>query len=220
MWHLTFLVPAQAVLSLTSACSFPSSRGGHSWTRCVFTVHGDGSSFFFEVRQGFGLGGGRGLRDEGEEMSLLCQLSWLGGDMRCGHCRVWILGALCLRRWNLSWLHKSHHLNVLDLTIHGGFAMGGKEFWVSLQEKQHLHGVYMKRMKSEKGSMFVFQHLLFCKITAKWEIGRKWCCTKNSCSLENNIADGFYCHEHLPSFSLSDSEFSGIKWVPQSLNTP
>lgn len=78
MWHLTFLVPAQAVLSLTSVRSFPSSRCGDSWTRSVFTVRGEGSSFFFEARQCFGLGGGRGVRDGGEEMPLLCQLTWLG----------------------------------------------------------------------------------------------------------------------------------------------
>lgn len=100
MWHLTFPIPAQAGLSLTSVCSVPWSRGGHSWTRDVFTVHGHGSSFFFEVRQCFGLGGGRGMRMEGKKC-LYCVNWCAGSDMRCGHCRVWILGAPYLRRWNL-----------------------------------------------------------------------------------------------------------------------
>lgn len=51
MWHLTFLVPTHAVLNLTSVCSFPSSWEADSWTCSVFTVHGDVSSFFFEVSQ-------------------------------------------------------------------------------------------------------------------------------------------------------------------------
>lgn len=66
------------------------------------------------------------MRDGGEENASAVSTHVTGSDMRRGHCGVWVSGAPCLGRWNLSWLHNSLYL--LDLTIHGGFAVGGRSF--------------------------------------------------------------------------------------------
>lgn len=125
MWHLTFLVPTHAVLSLTSVCSFPSPYEADSWTCSVFTVHGHVSSFFFEVRQCSGLWGSRRVEGWKGRNASAMSTHVTGSDMRHDHYRVCFLpgsaGVLCLVRWHLPWLQDrfTAFLCLLDLTMHG-----------------------------------------------------------------------------------------------------
>lgn len=116
---------------------------------------------------------GRWQRDGGEQIPLLWQgLTW---DVATAGSGFWELcasgGGIC------TWLTAATAFISLAWPCMEVLVW---EFWASLEEKQHLHGVCIKRTNPKKGFLLVFQHFLFCKITAKWEIGRKRCCTKSN----------------------------------------
>lgn len=111
-----------------------------------------------------------GWKDRREEMSLLCQLTWLSltWDMTTPKSAFWQAGWSSVPCKMASALpaEQSHYLSLSPWHDHG-WSVPWKAFLlevgvqVSLEEKQQLHGVYLKRIKSGKGFFSVF-FLFFC----------------------------------------------------------